>query len=198
VLAAVDAIRGDDRDAFSRIVERYERRLFGLTQMMVRQPTAAEEVTQDAFVRAFAYLDRYDAGRPFYPWLAAIAVRLAQSWLRRHARVTAHEVTTLDEPHAPDRGAAADQLADLITDERDRRLWRAVSALSSGERTAVVLYYRQGMKVREIAYALGVTGGTVKTLLFRARQRLGQRLAGCAETPASARGNARPAGPAWG
>ena len=176
VRAAVDAIRGGDRDAFSRIVERYQRRLFGLVQMMVRQPAAAEEVTQDAFVRAFTCLDRYDAGRPFYPWLAAIAVRLAQSWLRRHARVTAHEVTTLDEPPVPDHGAAADQLADLITDENDRRVWRAVSALSSGERTAVVLFYREGMKVREIAYALGVTGGTVKTLLFRARRRLRKRL----------------------
>lgn len=83
VLAAVDATRGGDRDAFNQIVGRYQRRLFGLTLMMVRQPTAAEEVTQDAFIRAFTFLDRYDADRPFYPWLAAIAVRLAQSWLRR-------------------------------------------------------------------------------------------------------------------
>jgi RNA polymerase sigma-70 factor (ECF subfamily) len=83
VLAAVDATRGGDRDAFNQIVGRYQRRLFGLTLMMVRQPTAAEEVTQDVFIRAFTFLDRYDADRPFYPWLAAIAVRLAQSWLRR-------------------------------------------------------------------------------------------------------------------
>ena len=84
-----------------------------------------------------------------------------------------HEVTSLNEPHAPEGGATADQLTALITDEGDRR---SVSALSSGERTAVVLFYRQGMKVREIAYALGVTDGTVKTLLFRARRHLRQRL----------------------
>ena len=47
-----------------------------------------------------------------------------------------------------------------------------MSALPSGERTAVILYYRQGMSVREIAAALGVTGGTIKTFLFRARRRL--------------------------
>ncbi len=88
----------------------------------------------------------------------------------------AHEVTSLNEPHAPEGGATADQLTALITDEGDRRLWRSVSALSSGERTAVVLFYRQGMKVRKIAYALGVTDGTVKTLLFRARRHLRQRL----------------------
>ena len=132
--------------------------------------TSSEEVTQDAFVRAFTRLGLYDEKRPFYPWLATIAVRLAQNWLRRHRRVSTREGTPID----PERDAAvnADSLDQLITDERGRRLWRSVAALPSGQRTAVALYYRQGMKVREVARALGVTSGTVKTLLFRARQTL--------------------------
>ena len=90
----------------------------------------------------------------------------------------AEEIDATDEEELSEAVSAstADQLTALITDEGDRRLWRSVSALSSGERTAVVLFYRQGMKVREIAYALGVTDGTVKTLLFRARRHLRQRL----------------------
>ena len=67
---------------------RYQGRLFGLVLMMVREPAAAEEVTQDAFVRAYTHLDRYDQ-RPFYPWLATIAVRLAQNRLRAMADVAA-------------------------------------------------------------------------------------------------------------
>lgn len=70
----------------------------------------------------------------------------------------------------------APALTMLIANERDRRLWQAVAALSSGERTAVILYYRDEMPVRDIAGALGVTTGTIKTLLFRARRHLRGRL----------------------
>ncbi len=169
----VHAVRSGDGEAFGQLVERYQQRLFGLTLMMVRDRPGAEEVTQDAFVRAFTHLDHYDARRPFYPWVATIAVRLAQTWLLRRARVTQREGT----PLAPEREptAATDPLNELILDESDRQLWRAVAALPSGERTAAFLYYRQEMKVNDIAHALGVTSGTVKTLLFRARRKLRTR-----------------------
>jgi RNA polymerase sigma-70 factor (ECF subfamily) len=154
-----------DPEAFGRLVETYQGRLFGLVLMMVRQPSAAEEVAQDAFVRAYTHLDHYDESRPFYPWLASIAVRLAQNWLRRHGRTVRREGA--EEP-----ADSADALAALIADERGRRLWQAVSALPSGERTAVILYYRDELAVGDIARALGVTTGTIKTLLFRARRHL--------------------------
>lgn len=170
VRAAVHAVRRGDHEAFGRLLELYQRRLFGLALMVVRDPEGAEEVAQDAFVRAFTRLDLYDERRPFYPWLATIAVRLAQNWLRRHSRVSTREGTPIDLGHEPSE--TRDPVDGLITDERCRRLWRAVEALSSGERTAVTLFYRQGMKVREVAHALGVTSGTVKTLLFRARGKL--------------------------
>ena len=171
---AVGGVRRGDREAFGHLVQAYQGRLFGLTLMMVRDPAGAEEVAQDAFVRAYTHLDRYDDRRPFYPWLAAIAVRLAQNWLRRHGRTVRREGTPLDT--APEPGATAAALTTLIADERSRGLWQAVAALTSGERTAVMLYYRDEMAVRDIARALGVTTGTIKTLLFRARRRLRERL----------------------
>lgn len=175
VRAAIEAVRRGDRQAFGRVVETYQRRLFGLALMMTRDPAGAEEIAQDAFVRAFRYLDVYDAQRPFYPWLSTIAVRLAQNWLVRRTRVRQREGTALHPEH--DAPAAADPLGDLITDESDRRLWGLVAALPSGERTAVILFYRQEMGVREIARALGISTGTIKTLLFRARRRLRHALA---------------------
>ena len=176
VREAVCAVRGGDREAFGRVVELYQRRLFGLTLMMVRDPEGSEEVTQDAFVRAFTRLDLYDENRPFYPWLATIAVRLAQNWLRRHGRVSTRERPLIDLKRAP--ASATGPVDKLITDERDGRLWRLVAALPSGERTAVMLHYRQGMKVSDVAHAVGVTSGTVKTLLFRARAKLRATLDG--------------------
>ena len=169
----VAAVRRGDRDAFAQLVHRYQGRLYALVLMMVRQPPGAEEVTQDALVRAYTHLDRYDAGRPFYPWLATIAVRLAQNWLRSHGQAVRREGTSIDD--APEPGADDARLAELIADERSRELWRAVAALSSGERTAVILYYRDELPVAAIAQALGVTNGTIKTLLFRARRHLRER-----------------------
>ena len=167
-------VRRGDREAFGELVQRYQGRLFGLVLMMVREPGGAEEVTQDAFVRACIHLGQYDDGRPFYPWLAAIAVRLAQNWLRRHGRTVRREGTALETAIEP--GASPVALTGLIADERSRGLWRAVAALPSGERTAVILYYRDEMAVSDIARALGVTTGTIKTLLFRARRHLRERV----------------------
>lgn len=175
VRSAVQAIRRGEGEAFNRLVELYQGRLFGLVLMMVRNPFEAEDVTQDAFVRAFTRFHLYDENRPFYPWLATIAVRLSQTWLRQRASVSSRETTPL-RPEVDDRNEGGDPLSELITDEGGRRLWRMVAALPSGERTAVFMHYQQEMKTIEIARALGVTRGTVKTLLFRARRKLRQRM----------------------
>ena len=167
-------VRQGDREAFAQLVHKYQGRLFGLVLMMVRDRARAEEVTQDAFVRAYTHIDQYDTARPFYPWLATIAVRLAQNWLRQHGRTVRREGLSLESAEEP--GAMPGVLASLIVDERSRALWQAVSELTSGERTAVILYYRDEMSVRDIAQALGVSSGTIKTLLFRARRHLRERL----------------------
>lgn len=83
------------------------------------------------------------------------------------------EGTPLESAEEPAESETA--LAALIADE-GRRLWQAVSALPSGERTAVILYYRDEMAVRDIARAPGVTTGTIKTLLFRARRHLREQM----------------------
>lgn len=181
----VRAVKRGDRDAFARLVQAYQGRLFGLVLMMVRDRTLAEEVTQDAFVRAFTHLGMYDEGRPFYPWIATIAVRLGHNQLVARARVTRREASPLDE--APEPQATANGPTALIEAERRRALWTAVTALPAGERVAVVLYYRDNVAVRDIAHTLGVTVGTVKTWLFRARRRLRERLQSIAPDQESVR-----------
>ncbi|HET7697393.1 MAG TPA: RNA polymerase sigma factor [Vicinamibacterales bacterium] len=171
---AIREVRAGDRNAFGRLVERYQGRLFGLVVVVLRDRAAAEEVTQDAFVRAYMRLDRYDERLPFYPWLATIAVRLAQNRLHQQGRTLRREGTPLDSDAGP--GAERSPLSTLIAEERSRRLRRAVGALSSGERTAVMLYYADELPVREVARALGVSTGTIKTLLFRARRHLREML----------------------
>jgi RNA polymerase sigma-70 factor (ECF subfamily) len=169
----VRQVRKGDQNAFATLVRAYQSRVFGLVLMVVRSPTGAEDVTQDAFVRAFKNLHRYDDTRPFYPWLAAIAVRLAHNWLRQHGRTLRREGTPIDNAPAPTEPAAA--LSALIAHERSHRVWAMVASLPARERVAVILHYRDGLPVRDIAATLGVTDGTIKTMLFRARRQMRER-----------------------
>jgi RNA polymerase sigma-70 factor (ECF subfamily) len=172
----VQRVRAGDVDAFGQIVKGYERRVFALAVMILRNREGADDVTQDAFVRAFERLDLYDVRRPFYPWLATITVRLSRNWLARHSPGARRET-----PIQPESGAYASAapaaLDVLVAEDEGRHLWRLVERLPLGERTAVVLHYRQELSVSEVASAIGVTAGTVKTLLFRARQHLRASLA---------------------
>jgi RNA polymerase sigma-70 factor, ECF subfamily len=173
----VQRVRAGDVDAFGQIVKGYERRVFALAVMILRNREGADDVTQDAFVRAFERLDLYDVRRPFYPWLATITVRLSRNWLARHSPGARRE--TPIQPESSAYASAAPAALDvLVAEDEGRHLWRLVERLPLGERTAVVLHYRQELSVSEVASAIGVTAGTVKTLLFRARQHLRLSLAG--------------------
>ena len=180
----VQRVRAGDVDAFGQIVKGYERRVFALAVMILRNREGADDVTQDAFVRAFERLDLYDVRRPFYPWLATITVRLSRTWLVRHSPGARRE--TPIQPESSAYASAAPAALDvLVAEDEGRHLWRLVERLPLGERTAVVLHYRQELSVSEVASAIGVTAGTVKTLLFRARQHLRASLAGA--TPSTIR-----------
>ena len=180
----VQRVRAGDVDAFGQIVKGYERRVFALAVMILRNREGADDVTQDAFVRAFERLDLYDVRRPFYPWLAAITLHLSRNWLARHSPGARRE--TPIQPESSAYASAAPAALDvLVAEDEGRHLWRLVERLPLGERTAVVLHYRQELSVSEVASAIGVTAGTVKTLLFRARQHLRASLAGA--TPSTIR-----------
>jgi RNA polymerase sigma factor (sigma-70 family) len=116
--------------AYLRAAPRSDAEKRDAADLMVRAREGAEEVTQDAFVRAYTHLDHYDDHRPFYPWLATIAVRLAQNWLRQQGRIVRREGAPLER--AQDAGAAAAALTALIANQRSRRLWQAVAALPLG------------------------------------------------------------------
>ncbi len=164
----------DDPAAYNEIVRRYESRIFSLICMMIKDRSSAEEVAQDTFLRAFNNLTRFDQARPFYPWLASIAARLAINWLNRTG-VTLSRLNSGSDPDA----APSDQSepAEKLDSERAAvGLWQHVEQLPAGERAAVLMFYKQELTVAEIAEVLGVASGTIKTFLHRGRQHLKTRL----------------------
>jgi RNA polymerase sigma-70 factor, ECF subfamily len=170
IVEAVRAFRAGDAQAYAIIVRQFQGPLMTLCTALLRNRQAAEELAQDALVWAYERLDQFDVRQPMKPWLYKIAYRLAQEQRRAQTRETARQqaAATMHDQDRVERGPAEK----LFADERSEMLWQAVSELPMAQRTAVVLYYRENLKVPEVASALGVSTGTVKTHLFRARSQI--------------------------
>jgi len=170
IVEAVHAVRAGDAQAFATIVERFQGPVTTLCAAIVRNRQAAEELAQDVFVRAYQRLDTFDIRQPMKPWLVKIAYHLAQQRWRERARESARQkvAATMREQNRYESGPAER----LFVDERSEMLWQAVYALPMAQRTAVVLYYRESLTVEEVAKAMGVSPGTIKTHLFRARSQI--------------------------
>jgi RNA polymerase sigma-70 factor (ECF subfamily) len=176
VADAVRAVRAGDAQAYAIIVKRFQGPLMTLCAAMLRDRQAAEELAQDTLVRAYERLDLFDVRQPMKPWLFKIAYRLAHQGWRTRGREAARR-----EAAAPmlgqDRGNPG-PAESLLARERSEMLWQAVSELPMAQRSAVVLYYREDLTVDEVAAAMGVSPGTVKTHLVRARSRIHDLLTG--------------------
>lgn len=170
-----EALDGSER-AYRELVHRYERPVFSLITRLIGNPSRAEELAQDAFVKAFQRLDSYDPDRKFASWLLAIAHHAAVDELRR-SRI---EPESLDPgltrySEIPDTKsetpAAAVERAELgrLLDATIRRLRPEYAEL-------IALKYEQELTLEEIAEITGLPIGTIKSYLHRARKDLAELL----------------------
>lgn len=153
--------------AYEELVRRFESRLFNFLLRRVGHRALAQDLTQEAFVRAWERIESYDPTWRFSTWLFTIATRLAVSEHRRR-RPTGY----IDEA---DMAAAASESRDQLEhDQRDgARLWSlAREALCEEAHTAIWLRYAEDMSIGEIARVMGRTQVGVRVTLFRARQTL--------------------------
>ena len=181
---ATRARRGDDL-AFELIMRRHNRRLFRLARSLVGRDHEAEDVLQEAYLRAYARLDDLASGDALAAWLARIVANEALGRLRATARVVSLEEfrakAGTDHEDDTDRGPASDQpdperLA--ASGELRRLLEGAVDALPEEFRTVFVLREVEGLSTAETAAYLAIRPETVKTRLHRARRQLQEALAG--------------------
>lgn len=164
----VQALAGS-QPAFREIVRRYERPVFNLISRIVRNPSVAEDVTQDAFLKVFRHLAAFDTGRKFSSWIFRIAHNSALDALRR-----TRDDAVLDGPHehpvvvpTPDPVEAAD-LAQALE--------AALDGLRPELRAALVLRYQEECSYEEIADVMGIPEGTAKTFVHRARKQMADLL----------------------
>jgi RNA polymerase sigma-70 factor, ECF subfamily len=168
-------------EAYAALLGRYERPVFTLVLRMVRDRTVAEDLAQEAFVKAFSKLATYDPSRKFSSWLFKVAHNTAIDHLRRREVAT----VSIDEPVGDEADGPARQMEDEEGETPDaaaersdlsRALTRAVGHLRPEYREVVALRYQGGLEYGEIVEATGFPLGTVKTYLHRARKELAERL----------------------
>lgn len=174
--------RAGETAAFGELVSVYMQRCYYVALGMVGSPQDAEDLSQEAFVRAFRARARLDPDRPFYPWLYQILRRLCFNFTRdtsaRRRKLEYAGGWLVAE--ARSRAAADDPERVRATDALRERLEREIAELSPTQREVFVLKEFQGLKYREIAELLDVPIGTVMSRLYAARQRLAERLEGLA------------------
>jgi RNA polymerase sigma-70 factor (ECF subfamily) len=147
--------------------------VYGVALRIVRAHDVADDVAQEAFVRAWRSLDRFELGRPFGPWVCRIAANLAVNYVRSpRAREEG-----LPEGYAETRSSDPGPLGTVLDAEARQVLDKAVGGLSPEQRAVFVLRAVEEMSYEEIAGALGISQGTVMSRLFRARERLAKALA---------------------
>jgi RNA polymerase sigma-70 factor, ECF subfamily len=185
--ALLGRLRAGERDVFGTLVRRYERELFGYLRRYLGDDDLADDVFQNTFVQVYLKIQQYEPGRPARPWLYAIATNQAIDALRRRNRRADQRA---DAVAAPDEDGHPRPLFELLPSAGDgppdaadraeqRELVRAaVDKLPDLLRQVVILAYFQGLKYRDVADALDIPVGTVKSRLHAALARLTEEWTG--------------------
>jgi RNA polymerase sigma-70 factor (ECF subfamily) len=181
-LPLVQAARKGDLEAFSQLVKRYDRNIFRIAQHITHNEEDAEDVVQDAFLKAFQNLAQFQGNSKFYTWLVRIAVNEALMKLRRRRT---DKTVSIDEDVETEEGSMPRELADWSPNpeqlyrqsELSDILKKTIQGLPPGFRTVFVLRDVEGLSTEETADMLGLSIPAVKSRLLRARLQLRERLA---------------------
>lgn len=165
-------LRRGDTDGLAGLMERHQDRLFRFLLRLTGDEPMAEDVFQQAWIQVAERIARYDARRPFAPWLFTVARNLALDQLRRLRPGSLEEA---EEPAAP-AAAPNDPHARAVARERSGRLADAVAALAPLDREVLALRFEAELPLAELAATLSVPVPTAKARLYRALARLRERL----------------------
>jgi len=180
-VALVDLARGGDVTAFDVLVRKYDRRVFRIAQHITQNHEDAEDVVQDAFLKAYQKLHQFQGNSKFYTWLVRIAVNESLMRLRKRR---AGKMVSIDEEIETEEGSVPRDLADWGPNPEQNYdqaelgdiLRKTIQGLPPGFRTVFALRDVEGLSTEETAEALGLSVPAVKSRLLRARLQLRERL----------------------
>ena len=167
-LESMEQVRRGEAAGAARLFQRYAAPLLRFTGRILGDPAEAEEITQDVFLKLMVRADQYDGRAPVASWLFAIATNACRDRLRRSVRRPSVALEAVAEVREP--GLPVDER--LAQRQRREAVRLALSELSHEQREALVLARYHGMPYAEIARALDISEGAVKTRIFRAMETL--------------------------
>lgn len=191
--AAIERLRRGDIGGLELLVKRYHARAVRAAYLIVRDRASAEDVVQDAFVRAYEKIGGFDVERSFGPWFMKVVVNGAVKAASRRERAASREVANAEDLliRLADPDIGPQDLAERA--EAQRRVWRALEQLSPVQRAAVVQRYYLGMSEAEMAGSGVSPPGTIKSRLNAARRSLSKLLRPQFRTKNSSASRERPA-----
>ncbi|PLX43919.1 MAG: RNA polymerase subunit sigma-24 [Deltaproteobacteria bacterium] len=164
--------RGGDHAAFEELLEKYQGPIYAFALNFFREPTVAEDIAQETFLRAYRFLGSYDPSRKFITWLYSIARNLCIDKHRERSR--REQINIEDVPHkllATD-GYGANPIAELEAKEAREILLQAIETLPEKYKTPLLLCYIDGLPYKEVSEILGVSLNNTKVRIFRAKKML--------------------------
>jgi RNA polymerase sigma-70 factor (ECF subfamily) len=180
-LSLVRRVQRGDKGAFDALVLKYQHKLVKLVMRYVRNPAEAEDIAQEAFIKAYRALPQFRGDSAFYTWLYRIAINTAKNALAaRDRNPVSYEldmqnnedssdvVSRLRDPETPEGLALTEEIRDTVN--------HAIESLPEDLRTAIVLRELEGLSYEEIAASMDCPVGTVRSRIFRAREAIDRRL----------------------
>jgi RNA polymerase sigma-70 factor, ECF subfamily len=181
-LSLVRRVQSGDKGAFDALVRKYQHKLVKLVMRYVRNPAEAEDIAQEAFIKAYRALPQFRGDSAFYTWLYRIAINTAKN------AVVSRDRSPIE--YNIDRNDATEESYDMqgrmkdsetpeglvLTDEIRRTVNAAIEDLPEDLKTAIVLRELDGLSYEEIAAAMDCPVGTVRSRIFRAREAIDRRL----------------------
>ncbi len=182
-LSLVRRVQRGDKGAFDALVLKYQHKLVKLVMRYVRNPAEAEDIAQEAFIKAYRALPQFRGDSAFYTWLYRIAINTAKNAVVSRDRSPVEynvDRSSADSDESYDmQGRMKDSETPeglVLTDEIRSTVNAAIDALPEDLRTAIVLRELEGLSYEEIAAAMACPVGTVRSRIFRAREAIDRRL----------------------
>jgi RNA polymerase sigma-70 factor (ECF subfamily) len=176
-IALIERVLGGDQSAYAELVKRHQRFVFTLAMRFAKNPEDAEEIAQDSFIKAYRSLSAFQGNSKFTTWMYSIVYTTAMTFLRKK-RV---DTTSIDDENTYIQLESTHGSFDNNTAEKKSRSYYlnlAISQLLPDDAAIITLFYNGEQSLEEIAATMGMETNTVKVKLFRARQRLKDKLEG--------------------
>jgi len=165
----IERIKKGDVEAFNPLVDRYKLPLYKVMYRMIYNRDDAEDLVEEAFIKAYRAINRFEQGRSFFAWLCRIAVNNAINFMKKERRNQTQPLETIEYSLSAKKGNPVEMTKEKMLKER---ITMAIAKLPEEFRTILVLRVEQDFSYEQISTILDIPRGTVMSRLARARQKL--------------------------